>query len=191
MSERDTMPDWVADVIRARAIVGALGEPGANDTEARNWWPSRATSQAGRAMLAQLFPRTAASAALTTVSRAAALVHEERIGQPHVVHLFRLPTSDEVVIGRWLSDEAGEAAIIDALDLDTGAKLTGLRALGGEQATDAPTPEGPQRVEVDPGDVRSIRGRTLRRACRVYARAFAAGTQAFPFVDISAVEGPR
>lgn|GEM_PF-2039027 len=191
MSERDTMPDWVAEVIRARAIVGALGEPDANDAEARNWWPSRATSQAGRAMLAQLFPRTAASAALTTVSRAAALVHEERIGQPHVVHLFRLPTSDEVVIGRWLSDEAGEAIIVDTLDHDAGEWLNKLRGFGGDQATDAPAPEGPQRLEVDPGDVRSIRGRTLRRACMVYARAFAAGTRAFPFVDISVVDRPR
>ena len=105
MNESDHIPDWVSDVIRVRAVVGALGEAASgettNDDQAtRAWWKSRSTSAAGRAALAQLFPRTAISAALSVVSRAARVVHDERIGQPGVMHLFRLPASDETVIDR-------------------------------------------------------------------------------------------
>jgi hypothetical protein len=191
MSERELMPDWVADVIRARAIVGALGEPVNDDPETPRWWPSRATSDAGRFGLTQIFPRTAVSAALAIVSRAAAIVHDERIGQPHVVHLFRLPTADEIVISRWVSEEEGAAIITHTFELDATARLTGLRALGADHASGAPSPEGPQRVEVDAGDVHSLRGRTLRRACAVYARAFAAGTKAFPYIEESTARVPQ
>lgn len=191
MSERDTMPDWVADVIRARAIVGALGEPVNDDPESPRWWPSRATSSAGRYGLTQIFPRTAASAALGIVTRAAAVVHDERIGQPHVVHLFRLPTADEVVISRWVSEAQGTAVITDTFDLDASERLPRLRSLGADQAPGALTPEGPQRVDIDPGDVRSLRGRTLRRACTVYARAFASGTKAFPYIEDHTAQVPQ
>jgi hypothetical protein len=191
MNERDTMPDWVAVVIRARAIVGALGEPVNDEPGTPRWWPSRATSRAGRWGLAQIFPRKTASAAFAIVTRAAAVVHDERIRQPHVVHLFRLPTADEIVISRWVSEDKGADAITETFDLDASARLTRLRSLGADIAPGAPTPEGPQRIEVDAGDVRSLRGRALRRACAVYARAFTDGTQAFPFIEDLTVQVAR
>jgi hypothetical protein len=196
MIDGHTMPDWVADVVRMRATVGALGETDsreatAHDQSLRCWWTSRATSEAGRAALTQLFPRTAVSAALATVSRAAGAVHDERIRQPRVIHLFRLPVSEEAIISRWIAEADGHAIITEAFDLDWASRLSRLRAFAAEASTGSHVPGGPYRVEVDAGDVRSLRGRTLRRACAVYAAAFASGTQAFPFIDATVTEETR
>src|SRR5690349_14523885 len=73
-----------------RTVVGYLGE-----REQYSWWQSSVFAPAGRAILAPVLGRTQALAQYAGVRRAAALVHDERIGVGRVFHLFRLPEDVE------------------------------------------------------------------------------------------------
>ncbi len=70
------MAQWAESIIQARYLVGSPGEDAATP-----WWGTSVTSPVGRRMLARLFPRTVLSASLETVSRAAAIVHDQQIGR--------------------------------------------------------------------------------------------------------------
>jgi hypothetical protein len=75
---------------KMRAVIGCLGE-----REQYAWWQSSFFSFGSQAFLTPAFARTAMLAQCMGVTRAAALVHDERIGVGRVYHLFRLPEDIE------------------------------------------------------------------------------------------------
>ena len=83
--------ELIHGVAALRATVGFLGE-----RHQAGWWTSTFFASGSTAFLAPAFPRTQILAQCTAVTRAAALVHDERIGVgQHVYHLFRLPEDVE------------------------------------------------------------------------------------------------
>lgn len=80
-----------------RAVVGYLGEQSQS-----GWWQSSFFAPHSQAFLAHIVTRTQVLAQCTGMTRAAALVHDERIGVGQVNHLFRLPEDMEQGIHRVL-----------------------------------------------------------------------------------------
>jgi len=152
-----------------RAAVGFLGE-----REQYGWWQSSFFSAGSRAFLAPVFGRTPLLAQCAGVTRAAGLVHDDRIGVGRVFHLFRLPEAVEQGLHRALQqpDAAGriapitagrEAALLHLQTLARGAAGAGV---------------GPTRVG---GAGRLGEPQTWRTVAAHYAGAFAAGQAVFPF----------
>lgn len=71
-----------------------------------NWWQSAFFTQGSQVFLTPLFPRTRLLVQCNGVTRAAALVHDERIGVGQTYHLFRLPEEVEQAIHRFLLDQS-------------------------------------------------------------------------------------
>jgi len=164
---------WAESLIRARYLVGSLGEDAAAP-----WWNTSVTSPVGRRMLARMFPRTVLGASLETVSRAAAIVHDQQIGRLGAYHLFRLPVAEELAMAELLRTPSSEALLQAVADLtDRQARLAALAALtAGDAVTDA---YGPMHV----GTVVGLRrAKTLQRLCAAYRGAFTAERTAFPFL---------
>src|SRR6266498_2626769 len=84
-----------------RAVVGFLGE-----REQYAWWQSSFFSAQNRAFLAPVFGRTQLLAQAMGVTRAASLVHDERIGVGRVFHLFRLPEDVEERVHQTIQQPA-------------------------------------------------------------------------------------
>jgi hypothetical protein len=167
------MAQWAESLIRARYLVGSLGEDAASP-----WWNTAVTSAVGQRMLARVFPRTVLGASLETVSRAAAIVHDQQIGRLGAYHLFRLSIAEEVALAELLRSPESEALIQRVADLaDRQARLAALAALAsGNLVADA---YGPMHVGTTAG---LRRGKTLQRLCAAYLGAFTAEGTAYPFL---------
>jgi len=122
---------------QVRAVVGYLGE---RDQYA--WWQSGFFSPTRNAFLSPIFPRTQILGQYTGVVRAAALVHDERIGVGNVYHLFRLPEDMEQGVHRALhaSDLAQTITVLVA------TKETALAYLRKEAGPGSKSDVGPTRI---------------------------------------------
>lgn len=137
------------------------------------WWPSAFFTQGSQAFLDPLFPRTRLLAQCNGVSRAAALVHDERIGIGQTYHLFRLPEEMEQAIHRALQDPALVAQIpVEASQEDLLAQLEQFAAPGQPDAV------GPVRVgsrqDLDDLD-------KWKQVAGLYFQAFKQNQQTFPY----------
>lgn len=157
-----------------RTLVGYLGE-----RDQHGWWQSSFFGPGSRAFLAPVFAKTQLLAQCNGVTRAAALVHDERIGVGHVYHLFRLPEDLEQSLHHTLHDpdfanKVGQLVTNQA---------TALHAL---QAMSEPTTAeriGPTRI----GDIQQLH--TLAPwavTAAHYAQAFARGVQSYPYFSTPA-----
>lgn len=152
-----------------RIIIGYLGEK-----EQHGWWASSFFSKGSEAFLAPVFPRTQLLAQYTGVSKAAALLHDERIGVGDVFHLFRLPEELALGIHQVVQSSAFAEAVKEqiaspqtALDyLNTGAVSTNGSGVG-------PIRIGQRASLYDVGSWATVRA--------AYARAFDNGSQVFPY----------
>ena len=155
-----------------RSVIGYLGEQGQYA-----WWRSSFFAPASRAFLAHVFERTPVMAQCVGVTRAAALVHDERIGVGRVYHLFRLPEDMEQSIHRALHDP-DLGARITASTVSTDAALAYLREMATSMVTSG---IGPTLI----GDAHALRtADTWRIVTAHYLQAFGAGQRVFPyFVD--------
>ena len=152
-----------------RATIGYLGE-----REQYSWWQSSFFAPTSRAFLAPVFGRTQALAQYAGVSRAAALVHDERIGVGRVFHLFRLPEDLEQALHRVVQAH-GVGQRITACVAHQDDALAYLRT---EARSAASVGVGP--VEV--GSAQDLRGwRPWRAVAAQYLGAFETGAAAFPF----------
>ncbi|RMD65812.1 BrxE family protein [Candidatus Parcubacteria bacterium] len=95
------MREQFSTITYLRLLIGILGEK-----DHFSWWPSAFFTQGSHAFLDPIFPRTRLLAQCNGVTRAAALVHDERIGVGQTYHLFRLPEEMEQAIHRALQDPA-------------------------------------------------------------------------------------
>jgi hypothetical protein len=155
-----------------RAAVGYLGE-----RDQRGWWQSAFFSAGSRAFLAPVFGRTLVLTQCAGVTRAAALVHDERIGVGQVYHLFRCPEDLEQGIHQALQSSE-MAHRVRAFVASPDAAIAFLR----EEARSAQTAGvGPTRV----GDERGLRDRrSWRIVAAHYAHAFTEGGDVFPYFTV-------
>lgn len=152
-----------------RAIIGYLGEQGQYA-----WWHSSFFAPASRAFLAPIFARTPVVAQCMGVTRAAAVLHDERIGVGRVYHLFRLPEDMEQSIHRALHDP-DLGARITASTVSTDAALAYLREMATSMVTSG---IGPTLI----GEARALRtADTWRLVTTHYLRAFEQGAQVYPY----------
>jgi hypothetical protein len=152
-----------------RAAIGYLGE-----REQFSWWQSSFFSAGSQAFLAPVFGRTQVVAQCTGVTRAAGLVHDERIGVGQVFHLFRLPEDVEQGIHRALQNPA-VARRITAVVEQKDVALDYLRAEGGSLPS---RDVGPVRV----GQQHDLHDSQRWRAVAAqYGHAFEAGVEVYPY----------
>jgi hypothetical protein len=152
-----------------RAAIGFLGE-----REQYAWWQSSFFSAQNRAFLAPVFGRTQLLAQTTGVTRAASLVHDERIGVGRVFHLFRLPEDIEQGIHQALQQPAVAQRVVTMV----ADKAVALRYLLDVARATSAAGVGPTRI----GDTSNLRdARTWRTVAAQYAHAFTAGDAVFPF----------
>jgi len=157
-----------------RTVVGYLGE-----REQFGWWQSAFFAPGSQAFLAPLFARTQLLAQCTGVTRAAALIHDERIGVGHVYHLFRLPEDVEQGIHRILNEDE-VCAHIEARLTSRETALASLRELAGRQEIAG---LGPTRAGAT-SNLRSMEAWSV--AVAHYLHAFEHGSQVYPYFTDSA-----
>ncbi len=152
-----------------RAAVGYLGE-----REQYAWWQSSFFSTQSRAFLAPVFGRTQLLTQATGVTRAASLVHDERIGVGRVFHLFRLPEDIEQSIHQTLQ----QPVVAQQIATTVTNQAVALQYL--QDAAHALTAAGVGPTHV--GTASAMRdARTWRTVAAQYAHAFNNGDQIFPF----------
>jgi hypothetical protein len=155
------------EILAMRLAVGLLGEK-----EHAGWWASSFMSPTSGAFLLPVFGSNILQARYQGIVEASKRVHDERIGVGRVFHLFRLPEATEQrLFDALLSGEGNVAARVASPEM---AKET-LSALA---FTSREAKQGPFLMgSADDLD----RPDWLRTAASLYAAAFAAGIQCFPY----------
>lgn len=161
--------DLLEIIAKHRLVVGFLGEK-----EQFSWWQSSFFTSGSDAFLSPLFSRTKVLAQCNGVTRAAALVHDERIGVGHVYHLFRLPEEIEQGIHQALHDhDLGRT-----LEKATANREAALEYLRQQAGKTEPTGVGPIRV----GDIEALRVLSAWHfVANLYWHAFTTGEAIFPY----------
>ena len=168
-SKNHMEPKEIRAIATLRAVVGYLGE-----RDQAGWWQSAFFAPNSTAFLSPVFPRTRILAQCTGVTRAAAAVHDERIGVGRVYHLFRLPEDLEQRLHAMLQTEQ---LVAEAESLTAG-RDTALRFLQDHGRSSGAAGAGP----VSAGglsDLRTTDG--WRTAIGHYARGFNQRTEIFPY----------
>ncbi|HYN89409.1 MAG TPA: BrxE family protein [Ardenticatenaceae bacterium] len=153
---------------KMRMVVGYLGE-----REQYGWWQSSFFARGSQAFLAPVFARTQLLAQCAGVTRAAAVIHDERIGVGHVYHLFRLPEDVEQGLHRVLHDR-GLGGEIAGLVSSREAALNYLRAVS------VPPPPGGVGPTIVGDTLRLRHAHAWSTTAGHYLRAFDGGVKAFP-----------
>ncbi len=152
-----------------RAIIGYLGE---RDQFA--WWQSSFFAPGSRAFLQPIVGRTQLLAQCTGVTRAAVLIHDERIGVGNVYHLFRLPEDIEQAVHRMIQDPN----IGDRITAKVASKDAALKHLHTEAVSTTGGGIGPTRV----GGLHNLRdGNHWRIVAAHYLQAFSRGAETYPY----------
>ena len=98
MATRAGLPDKIRNILLLRTLVATLGE-----RTSPPWWRTQFLTDFGLRTLTRVFPRTAPSAALSSVVIAARDDHDKRIGIGRRYHLFRLPSNMEHALATRLT----------------------------------------------------------------------------------------
>ena len=163
----------IREILLLRTIVAMLGE-----RTTPPWWRTQFLTDVGLRALTRVFPRTATSAALSSVLMAARVEHDKRIGLGRRYHIFRLPGSLENGIALLMSEED--------FTTQTGALVSkGLDDLIHELATMAngrkePPADGPIRLGPSAGIVDAA---SVERLAANYSHSFQTNRRAFPYFD--------
>jgi hypothetical protein len=152
-----------------RMAIGYLGEK-----DQSGWWQSSFLTPGSKAFMAPVFGRTQVLAQCTGVTRAAAMVHDERIGVGNVYHLFRLPEDMEQAIHRALHDPdlcKKSMALLTSKDAAT-------QYLSRQVALQLFSGVGPTRV----GDTNNLRSAEYwRTVAGYYLHGFEQGSEVYPY----------
>lgn len=152
-----------------RIVVGYLGE---HDHYA--WWQSAFFASSSLAFLQPVFARTQLVAQCHGVTRAAALLHDERIGVGNVYHLFRLPEDLEQALHRTLHAQE----LSQRISMVCASKEAALDYLRKEAGRRDSTGMGPTRV----GTASELRnGEPWRIVAALYLHACGEGAEVFPY----------
>jgi hypothetical protein len=166
-------PELIEHLCAIRLVVGYLGE-----RDQFGWWQSSFFAQGSDAFLSPLFTKTQLMAQCNGVTRAAALIHDERIGVGNVYHLFRLPEDMEQSIHQRLHQQE----LMKSYSSHLVNKNTALDFLRKEAQLSKPKNMGPILV----GSIKKLRNEpTWQIVIGLYLHGFENGQQIFPyFTDI-------
>lgn len=162
------------ELIELRAVIGYLGE-----REQFAWWPSSFFASGSGTFLSPIFPRTRTLAQIVGVSRAAARVHDERIGVGGAYHLFRLPEEIEQAIHRHLLDLQTHQELTQ--QLTDHASAVGRLAEIAQSAVDAAV--GPTQIDEIHG---VYTGKRWSSVAAHYLAAFNNGNETYPYFSDNA-----
>jgi hypothetical protein len=152
-----------------RTIVGYLGE-----REQHSWWQSSFLSPTSRAFLTPVFARTHVLAQYTGVTRAAGMIHDDRIGVGSVFHLFRLPEDMEQGLHRVVHDARVIARVTVAVR-DHDSAVSTLRSLA---CAPPPAAVGPTRM----GTTHDLREQHVWWLVAAhYANGFSSNAEVYPY----------
>ena len=154
-------------LLKMRFAVGLLGEK-----DQAHWWSSSFMSQTSSAFLLPVFGENVTRARYQGLVEASRLVHDERIGVGRVFHLFRLPEATEQRLFNALSSTEREVAT-RALSPEAASEQLSALAVASTNAKQGPISIGSADDLGKPD--------WLRVAASLYAAAFAAGIQCFPY----------
>lgn len=158
----------IEDLVTLRFLVGFLGEK-----SQYGWWETNFLSDIGLKYLHIIFPRSALSAGVNSMSEAAKRLHDSRIGRGRVYHLFRLPEFMEQRIHQRLLD-LDPAALLPRIE----SKVLAIENL--ENLADGSLGEGEGPVQL--GTARDLwQLSSLKMMAGSYAYAFTKGKQIFPY----------
>ena len=155
-----------------RAIVAAVGE---RTTPA--WWHTKILTDVGLRVTGKVFPRTALTTALKSVSHLAQLDHDQRVGRDRY-HLFRLPPEIECDLVEPLMnrDEIAESEATVIADLN--GLIAYLKRIAGPE--NAGPGEGPVRI----GSFRDLGSTKWVSVCAAqYLASVESGVRRFPYFD--------
>lgn len=124
----------IQTICKIRAVVGYLGEK-----DQVGWWESSFFTASSPVFLAPLFSRTQLLAQVNGITRAAAMIHDERIGVGRVYHLFRLPEDME----RGIYHALHRTDLCKEISALVAAKDTAMRYLEEENTSQAEDALGP------------------------------------------------
>jgi hypothetical protein len=159
----------IRTIATLRSAVGFLGERG----EA-GWWPSGFFAAGSGAFLAPVFGRTQTLAQCTGVTRAATIVHDERIGVGHVYHLFRLPEDIEQRIHAALH----EPDLVRAIGEVVSSRNRALGYLREQAGSVGNTSAGPTWA----GDLQALRSPAAwRGVAALYLQGVESGVETYPY----------
>lgn len=162
------------DLAKFRILIGYLGE-----REQFGWWQSSFYAPGSEMFLTPVFSRTHALAQCTGTTRAAQLIHDERIGVGNVYHLFRLPEEIEQGIHKALHN----SKLTDGLKLVVTNKQSALEMLKKYSTPQSDKSVGPIRI----GNTATMRDSKIwKTAIGYYIQAFEQESKIFPyFSDIA------
>ncbi len=163
----DTNENAVIKIASLRLAVGLLGE-----RDAAQWWRSGFMSPTSAAFLTPVFGSKVMQAKYQGVLESARRVHDEHIGVGRAFHPFRLPEVMEQRIFDVVQSASLELANAHSSGDAARAALEGLAGKSVE-AKAGPALLGGSDLLDDPGWV--------AEAASLYAAAFAAGVQCFPY----------
>lgn len=152
-----------------RITVGYLGEK-----EQFGWWQSSFFTQGSHAFLSPVFYRTKIVAQCHGVTKAAARIHDERIGTGNVYHLFRLPEDIEQRIHQVLH----EAPMQKQIEKVTNQISTAMRFLEENSSPISKPDIGPNRVG---SKQEMLDQKTILHIAGLYRYAFENQKEIFPF----------
>jgi len=156
-------------IIQFRLAVGYLGE-----RSQYGWWQSSFFTLGSGAFLSPLFGRTQLLAQCSGITRAAALVHDERIGVGRVYHLFRLPEDVEQSIHQVLQTTTSG----NSFEKLTASKETALAFLRTNTKPFAAGGVGPLRI----GSLADLQNlQTWKSVAGAYLFGFETKQEIFPY----------
>lgn len=161
----------IRDILLLRTIVATLGE-----RTTPPWWRTEFLTDVGLRALTRVFPRTAASAALSSVLIAARVEHDRRIGLGGRYHLFRLPGNLEHGAALLMSEKAfttRTAALVSKGPDDLIHDLATIARGRKESTAEGPIRLGPSAGIADPLGIEGLAAH--------YRYSFETSHQAFPY----------
>jgi hypothetical protein len=122
-----------------RAVVASLGE-----RMTPPWWRTQFLTDVGLRAVSRVFPRTAMSAALGSVTIAALADHDKRIGVGGRYHLFSLPGTIEHALGLAMSKDSFQFQVAALIAKGQDALIEELTAIANHKVITSA--EGPVRI---------------------------------------------
>jgi hypothetical protein len=164
--------DPLYDLLLLRTFVAVLGE-----RATPQWWRTQFLTDIGLRTLTRVFPRTAPSAALSSVVIAARDDHDKRIGIGRRYHLFRLPSNMEHALAAQLTMAAFAVRMMNIVSRGRDDLIHQIATM--VNGRDAAAAGGPVRV----GSIADIGRDGIERLATEYHHSFETDRRAFPYFD--------
>jgi hypothetical protein len=165
-------PDYISDLLLLRTYVAVLGE-----RVKPQWWRTQFLTDIGLRTLSRVFPRTAAAAALNSVTIAARDDHDKRIGIGRRYHLFRLASNTEHALATQLTTTAFAVRMTDIVSRGRDDLIHQIATMA--HGRDEVPADGPVRV----GSTANIGRDGIERLAAGYHHSFETNRRAFPYFD--------